>query len=248
MAVSPERDPTSWLNVYSPLLIAPTERRTLDQAPLLDFENIGMEGIAAWLARAPDLGPLVEAVAESPFLDEVAMPLRLFELASSAEGLHRRIRSDHTRMSKGEARKARRTVKTALSKQLPQAIQKVIRQAVAHIHEPTYADRLRDLVAQVEEVAPGLAGFDSETWIKYVKDARNSIAHQLEDETRRVTPEQRMVLYQSLHWLLLILVLAHIGVSSELLGFEVQRNDGYYKFRLTAKAWLPELYSATPSS
>jgi hypothetical protein len=151
-------------------------------------------------------------------------------------------------MSKGEARKARRTVKTALSKQLPQAIQKVIRQAVAHIHEPTYADRLRDLVAQVEEVAPGLAGFDSETWIKYVKDARNSIAHQLEDETRRVTPEQRMVLYQSLHWLLLILVLAHIGVSSELLGFEVQRNDGYYKFRLTAKAWLPELYSATPSS
>jgi hypothetical protein len=89
-------------------------------------------------------------------------------------------------------------------------------------NQPTFAERLRELLPPVEGVAPGLIGHDRDAWVRDVKQARNMEAHRFPRKpAERAKYRQRVddyyVLATSTDWVLRIALLLRLGVPSQLL-------------------------------
>jgi hypothetical protein len=77
-----------WLTVHSGALKAPADEIIPAPRVLLSMDQIGLEGVAAWLESTPCLGPLPSIVAKVASSPGDTPETQLLQLATAAEGLH----------------------------------------------------------------------------------------------------------------------------------------------------------------
>jgi hypothetical protein len=112
-----------------------------------------------WLDAAPRLRPIPSLVAEVATHPGRTLANQLLEIAIAAEGLHRRLRPNERVMSLGQAANARRLGRDAVAAKVRQRVN----DALLHLEEPTYAERLRFLTDLVRDAVPGATG-ETENW------------------------------------------------------------------------------------
>jgi hypothetical protein len=118
--------------------------------------------------------------------------------------------------------------------------------ALAHIDEPTYANRLRLLTELSRDAVPGATG-DTPEWERRIRAARNGFAHQTvpasQDDDREW--QEYLVLLRSLRWVLTGALLLQAGLDPERLRERLQQHQPYQFLLRQARQWLPDLYPAS---
>ncbi|KAB1118863.1 hypothetical protein F6X54_01415 [Micromonospora aurantiaca] len=233
-----------WLHVHSTYTSPESDSRPTQRKILVTFQSLGTQGVATWLERADQLGALVHIVGDIFAGSKATIETQLLQLAAAAEGIHRRLYDDTPRLNSTEVDLARTTVKEAI-RDLPAHIREAIKQNTAHISDPTFAQRLVRLSDEARRLLPEVTGTHPAIWARYVKNVRNSYAHQLTDEDRRPTLDEQVVLWLSLKWLLVTLLLASVGVQKEIIDKRIGDSENYQRFLAQATAWFPAAYGRT---
>ena len=147
-----------WMRVVHPLIEAD------DVEPprhvLLWREQLDLSMIGAWLGKANELSPVPQLVAGVAFgPSSRTLENQLLELATAAEGLHRRLFPSERLMSRSKAERTARDASYAVLGDVRQ----LVRERLAHLEEPSYRDRLNKLI----ERAGGSAGMvgSPEEWV-----------------------------------------------------------------------------------
>ncbi len=233
-------DGDPWLQVLHPGLAPVSDELLPGHQVLLTRQHLGLRELARWLAEAGGLSPvpqLVAAVAVSP--SQRTVQNQLLELAAAAEGLHRRLYPDQRIVSREQAHQARRDASYAVLEE----VRGRVKQALGHLDEPTYRDRLQVLVERGRHAAPGVTG-NADQWIGRIVPARNGFAHQLTDSKNRALElEEYLVLLRSLRWLLTSLLLVEAGTAPQVVAARLGQHQPYLHLHRQALRWLPAIYS-----
>jgi hypothetical protein len=232
--------PDRIISVYGPTVwdeIDDDEDRTSN---LLEFSSIGLAGIARWLSLHRVVEPLGSLVADARFSSDADLSTRVFQLASAAEGLHRRFYDDEPRIDKNVARVVRRAAKRIFSRFEPDILAAVT-DGLVFIGQPTFAQRLTRLMREVRGINSAVFGSDPDKWIQKVKSARNQVAHQLHGKDSLPEREQ-IVMVNSLYWVLAVLMLYQCGVSTHDLSMALSKNRRFRGFLRQGEAWMPDVY------
>jgi hypothetical protein len=139
-------------------------------------------------------------------------------------------------MSRIEARQTRRDASYAVREE----VRERVRQALMHLEDPSYRDRLLALVEESKLAVPGLTGRTAD-WIGRIVAVRNGFAHQLRDSETEL--EEHLVLLRSLRWLLTSLLLIEAGTVPEVLAGRLGQHQPYLHLRRQAQRWLPSVYA-----
>lgn len=91
-----------WLEVRRPDLREPAEDLLHVHEVLLTRADLGVEHLATWLAAAPGLRPIPSQVAEVATAPDRTLANQLLEMATAAEGLHRRLRPKQRVMTRSQ--------------------------------------------------------------------------------------------------------------------------------------------------
>lgn len=235
-----------WLTVHSAAMRDPSTEILPLPRILLPLAQTGVEGVAAWLDSTGRLGPLPSVVARVANSPDDTVEAQLLELSSAAEGLHRLLLPQHKRMTKEQAKEARRKAVEAV-KDLGEGVRNAVEAALQHLTDQSYPRRLLDLAEHVEHAVPGVTGNTVE-WKKRVTSARNDFAHKLEhgflDEA---TAEESVAMLLSLRWLLIGMLLLQTGIDPPVLGRRLIDHEPYQLFLAQARAWLPAVYDDNQS-
>ena len=224
-----------WLSVVHPLIAADDTERP--RHLLLWREQLDLSMIGTWLSKANDLSPvpqLVAGVALSP--SDRTLENQLLELATAAEGLHRRLYPKQRSMAPAKAR----TVQRDASDAVPKEVRQLVRERLGHLAEPTYRDRLHTLIERAGDL-PSMIG-DAEAWVGKVTPARNGFAHRLAGGKGAAELDEHLVLMRSLRWFLTSLLLLEAGVESAILRERLGDHQPYLHFLRQARRWLPDVY------
>jgi hypothetical protein len=199
---------------------------------LLPLAKLDMGIVATWLNLAGNLGPI-------PFLAiEYRAPLQPEAqlIATALESLHRRLHPERRRFqaSENQRNKARRAAVAAAVEVLKgtadddEVVRRAYREALGHVQDPSYADRLTELLPQVHTLAPGLLGPSLSAWIKDMGEVRNTQSHglQRDDELGEPGISRYYVLGASGRWALKILLLLQL-VRSEALRSALWDSDRF---------------------
>ncbi|MEV7098497.1 HEPN domain-containing protein [Amycolatopsis sp. NPDC051045] len=185
---------------------------------------LAAEALVAFESLAP-----VSDIASKHKLDKMTLESALLANASSLEGLHRRRgkTKPFPTLSNGQTEKiakhaavaaASKAIKLgALSNEHIESFTKRMRASFEHLNEPTFNERLNELLPPIESIAPGLIGHDRAKWISEVVSARNLEAHRFDKEIPNHL-ERNDNYYQlavSTEWVLWIAVLLRLGVDQE---------------------------------
>jgi hypothetical protein len=232
-----------WLEVHRPELREPADDLLHVDQVLLTRAGLGVEHLATWLAAPPCLRPIPSQVAEVATAPDRTLANQLLEMAAAAEGLHRRLRPKQRVMTRAQARAARRQARSAVT---DPGLRTRVAQALAHLDEPTYADRLRFLTELSRDAVPGATG-DTPEWERRIRAVRNGFAHQTvptsQDDDREW--QEYLVLLRSLRWVLTGALLLQAGLDPERLGVRLQQHQPYQFLLRQARQWLPDLYPAS---
>ena len=240
-----------WLEVHRPELREPADDLLPVDEVLLTRAGLGVGHLATWLAAAPGLRPIPSQVAEVATAPDRTLANQLLEMAAAAEGLHRRLRPRQRVMTRAQARAARRQARSAVTD--PDLRRRVV-QALAHIDEPTYADRLHFLSKLSQDAVPDATG-DTPEWERRIRAVRNGFAHQTvptsrdDDEADDEADDDRewqeyLVLLRSLRWVLTGALLLQAGLDPARLRERLQQHQPYQFLLRQARQWLPDLYPA----
>ena len=203
---------------------------------LLWREQLDLSMIGAWLCKANELSPVPQLVAGVAFgSSNRTLENQLLELATAAEGLHRRLFPNERLMSRS---KAERTASDASYAVLGD-VRQLVRKRLAHLEEPSYRDRLNKLIERAGDSA-GMVG-SPEEWVGRVLPARNGFAHRLTGG-KGADMDEHLVLMRSLRWLLTTLLLLEAGVDPSLLQQRLGEHQPYLHFLRQARRWLPDVY------
>jgi hypothetical protein len=161
-----------WLRVVHPLIAA--DDAESPRQVLLSRGQLPLDRIGTWMSKVDDLSPvpqLVAGVAQSS--SDRTLENQLLELATAAEGLHRRLYPQQRSMPRDKADRAAHDASHAV----PEDVRRLVRERLAHLEEPSYRDRLNKLIEQ----AGGLSSMvgEPEAWVGRVIPARNGFAHRL---------------------------------------------------------------------
>jgi hypothetical protein len=227
-------------------------------ASLLNPQDLTLVGVAKALPLFEAWAPIAE-IASKHLVYQVTQELAVLSYAASLEGLHRRCypeskpfpeltKSVAKRVLKAAVRAAVAATKeaNALSADEDDAGERFTRK-FQNFNERSYAERLDELTARVEAVAPGLLGQDRGEWIKGLVRARNAEAHRLAPLAKVAHEEYLDQYYQlavSAEWALRISVLLQLGVKEEALK---RRLRGHQKF-LFALANMDRCQHSWPGS
>jgi Apea-like HEPN len=231
-----------WLEVRRPELKEPADGLLGVHNVLLTRLDLGVGHLAAWLDAAPALRPIPSLVAEVATALGRTLANQLLEMAIAAEGLHRPLRPNDRVMSLGQAAKARRLGRDAVPPEHSE-IRKRVNDALLHLEEPTYAERLHFLTDLVGEAVPGATG-DTEQWESRTKAVRNGFAHQVVPPADDGEWHEYFVLLRTLRWVLTGALLLQTGLEPALLGERLQQYEPYRFLLRQAQLWLPDLYAA----
>lgn len=208
---------------------------------LLPFSEIGTAGVAAWLNQVNELGPLPAVVADAATTSGRSLEAQVLELTTVAEGLHRRLFATQSRVEPKLAAQARSSAVQGVE-HLGQPVTQAVREALGHLSEPTYRERMVALAEAAEVAVPGVAG-RVDHWASKVVKARNAFAHLLPQGPPGTSAvDDWLTVTQSLRWLLTGLLLLQTGVAPESLGRRFEQHPPYRLFRRQAQSWLPQVY------
>jgi hypothetical protein len=235
-----------WLKVRRPELKEPANNLLDVHEVLLTRLNLGVGHLAAWLDAAAALRPIPSLVAEVATTPDRTLENQLLEMAIAAEGLHRRLRPNERAMSHAEANKARRLGRDAVAPELRQKVN----DALLHLEEPIYAERLHFLTDLVREAVPGATGA-TEEWERRIKAVRNGFAHRIAPRSQASGAaagdgewHEYLVLLRTLRWILTGVLLLQTGLEPGQLGMRLQQHEPYRFLLRQAQRWLPDLYAA----
>ncbi|MFC0248260.1 MULTISPECIES: HEPN domain-containing protein [Citricoccus] len=203
--------------------------------PLLSLDSLTLDIVGQWLNRSDQLGPIPFMV----FPGDLALQVEAFVVASALEGTHRRLHPDEVRrglqeVPKAELKRAKKAAKKAgvealdPSPEYVKDVEAAFAQAVGHVEELTFAERIEHIVGRVSEVAPGLLGPSSEGWIKSLRDIRNTQAHALtkHDDFNQAEVSLYYVMSRTGRWVLRIRLLQEL-VSDDQLGAALRRSSDF---------------------
>ncbi|MEV7968684.1 HEPN domain-containing protein [Sphaerisporangium sp. NPDC088356] len=245
-----------WVDVRHPLLQESSDEPLLAHEIFLTRDRLTLRHLATWLEVAANLSPIPALVTETINAPGRPLPSQLLEMASAAEGLHRRLMPTDRRMSRSAKDRARRLAKKAV----PEEVQERVSEALMHIDEPSYMERLRYLTDLTRLAVPDAAGVTAQmqtgrtpdttkVWEERIKAVRNGFAHQTpgtksteEDEAWR----EHVILLRTLYWVLVAALLLQTGVEPSQLKERVQTYDPYSTLLRQARRWIPAIY-APPS-
>jgi hypothetical protein len=206
---------------------------------LFTREVVTLDHAAQWLTRAPSWSPIPGMVAAIRTGSERTLANQLLDLATAAEGLHRRLPMQSRTISHGQARSARHAARDAVDPELSDRVN----DALLHLNDPTYAERLHVVTDLAASAIPEAMG-NRDQWEQRIKQVRNGFAHQV--PTRSATDEwqEYLVLLRTMRWVLIIAMLNLAGVSPAALGERLRAYEPY-RFQLRqARRWIPGLYPA----
>ncbi|MER6725766.1 MULTISPECIES: HEPN domain-containing protein [Streptomyces] len=208
--------------------------------PLLTLEDVGILGVAEWISSYPQVSPIPALVSNIAASDHGrTVENKVLELAASLEGLHRRLYPQVRRMSKTQADRVRRMARDSV----PEEYARIVNDALFHLYDPTYHERLVQLLDDVEEIAPGIVG-DRDQWLHQVKSARNGFAHQLPNAGKGDI-ESLHALSQSLRWVLTFRLLRLTGMNERIISRRIREYHPYADFLTYAKRANPDAWPAS---
>lgn len=231
-----------WLEMHHPGLRAPAEEVRPTHRQLLPLAVLGLDRVATWLNAVEDLGPLPPVVAAAAAKPASTLETQLLELATVAEGLHRRLFKESRRLSPEQARVARKAVSDAVD-HLDQDVRNVVEGAMTHIEDPSFPQRLMQLADYVAGAMPGVTGRPNR-WKHYVTETRNESAHRDYDFLAPNRVSELVSVLQSLRWVLTGLLLLQTGLPPADLAARIEAHQPYILFRQQAREWLPRVFEA----
>lgn len=197
----------------------------------LPLNKLDMGLVARWIELAAELGPI-------PFIalgDKAPLQPEAQLIATALEGLHRRLHPERRRFqaTKNQCKKARQAAVAAAAEVFKGVVEedvvsKAYREALGHVQDLSYAERLEELLPPVEVTAPGLLGPSRSAWIKDMGEARNTQSHGLDrdDELDDAGISRYYVLASSGRWALKILLLRQL-VSLDVLRSSLWDSDRF---------------------
>lgn len=175
----------------------PREERLEMLAPLADVK---LTGVAAWLNKVEQLGPLPPVVARfSAHQASVRVETELLEMTTVAEGLHARLYPDERRLDVATCEDVCGRVLGALD-EVGDQVKDIIRGMLEHLSDPGYTSRLKGLARRIEGVAPKICG-KSNRWAEEVSKARNKYAHRSAGFLDESDVDVLLTVMESLRWL-----------------------------------------------
>lgn len=197
---------------------------------LLPPGSLTLDTVHRALCIFDELAPVPE-VASKRMTERATVEQAVLSNAAALEGLHRPRESapfPAVEDPRPIAKVAAEAATTALVEQGLLAQQEVpatvrrLTTTFALFNQPTFAERLRELLPPVEAVAPGLIGPRRSRWVRDVTDARHREAHRfISDPSEREAYRQRVDNYIQLaistEWVLRIALLLRLDVPPELL-------------------------------
>lgn len=208
---------------------------------LLPMRDLKLPVFAWWLPLAAKLDPF-HFIANAP-MNVLQVDAQV--LATALEGIHRRL-YDHERplspMSKKAVERSMKVARqagiealknegfndTALADDLLQGV-------LNHIDQQSYAERVKQLVVPVANLAPGMFGPDLDEWVAMVKRIRNAQSHQLKVGFDESAVSVYYTASVACRWLLSLTILSklvpeeHIAAAlkeSETFQFALANMDG----------------------
>ena len=232
----------SWLEVRRPELKEPAGDLLPVHEVFLTRMDLGLGHLAVWLDAATRLRPIPSLVAEIATAPDRTLVNQLLEMAIAAEGLHRRLQPNDRVMSLGQARQARRQARNAID---DPKVRERVNDALLHLEEPTYAERLSFITDLTSEAVPDATGQTIE-WERRIKNVRNGFAHQTAPPSDGDNEEwqEYLVLLRTLRWVLTGALLLQTGIEPGRLSERLQQHEPYQFLLRQARQWLPDLYSA----
>ncbi|WP_405475597.1 HEPN domain-containing protein [Paenarthrobacter ilicis] len=201
---------------------------------LLPLYELDLKVVGAWLSKARKLGPIPFVAAA----DRGVLQVDAQMLATALEGLHRRLDPGAKRfdppVSVNKLQTVRRKATSAAVVALEGVVdaptaKKAYNEALIHVGELSYADRLTEMLPRVGNVAPGLLGPSLEEWIRDTKDLRNVQSHGLtqDDDFGEEEFARYYVLAASARWALKILLLLDLTDDDALIRSSLEESDKF---------------------
>jgi hypothetical protein len=234
-----DRDDDPWLELIHPGIEPASEDLLPGHEILLTREHLGLSEVSQWLSRAGGLSPLPQLVAGVAVASSArTVQNQLLELAAAAEGLHRRLYPNERAMNADLAKQARRDASNVVLEQ----VRPRVSQALLHLAEPTFRERLEALLDRGREATPGIPA-DRGEWTSRIVAARNGFAHQLSPRGGSALEfEEHFVLLQSLRWLLTSLLLLEAGVHPGTIATRLRQHQPYLHLGRQARRWMPSVF------
>lgn len=229
-----------WVDVRHPMIDITSSNpgdQLASRGVLFPREVVTLDHAAMWLARAPALSPIPGIVAAIRTGSERTLTNQLLDLAAAAEGLHRRLPDQPRAFTRAQATSARRAAREAVDS----AMRDRVNDALGHLDDPVYAERLHAVTDLAAVSIPEAMG-DRALWEQRITQVRNGFAHQL--PTRSATHEwqEYLVLLRSLRWVLVTALLSLAGIDSAALAERLRAHEPY-RFQLRqARRWTPDLF------
>ena len=224
-----------WLNVVHPLIAAADTEHP--RHLLLWREQLDLSMIGNWLSKADDLSPVPQLVAGVALShSDRTLENQLLELATAAEGLHRRLYREQRSMDRAKAK----TIQRDASDAVPEEVRQLVKERLGHLEEPTYRDRLYTLIERAGDLTSMLG--DANAWVAKITPARNGFAHRLISGREASALDGHFVLLRSLRWFLTSLLLLEAGVEPAVLRGRLDDHQPYLHFLRQARRWLPDVY------
>ncbi|AOY74420.1 hypothetical protein ARZXY2_4921 (plasmid) [Arthrobacter sp. ZXY-2] len=208
------------------------EQKFLRSSALLPLGKLGMEEMASWLVLAAKLDPFPYIANLKPTVVQVDAQV----LVTALEGLHRRLHINERPFHEVSVRGVERAMKAArlagvhalVSEGLTDesVANKVLRDALSYVDQPSYHARIVQLVSPVLEIAPGVCGPELEPWLAIVKKIRNDQSHQLLGTFSAAELGPYFVATTSCKWVLVLRILLEI-VSPEDLRGAVRKSQSF---------------------
>jgi hypothetical protein len=239
-------DGDPWLRVVSRNLYAniPDEF-----SPLLTTDELTLDRVAKWLPLHETLDDLDWAVAEPP---TGPIQTSLLARASVAEGVHRRLFPESRRfdLTKGALKNIREELRDRGTELFRQhgiddktRTDKCISDALNYMNDISFRDRVDEMVAVVNNVAPIVLAAIPDSSRQLVR-ARNDLAHYGEShntESFEAKIDRWTVFYLAIPWMLRVILLERAGVEPETLRNALDESMAFAYYRATIKSIVDDL-------
>ncbi|MGF1598084.1 MAG: HEPN domain-containing protein [Acidimicrobiales bacterium] len=202
----------------------------------VDFSEV----VEAWWELHSDLGIVPDLVAELRKSDRHGGALFL-TAASAVEGYHRH-RNRRRKATPDHKRRLAGILDSA-----PVADREWLREKLRFSHEPTFADRISEVVLYAGPMFADLVG-DLESWIQWVKNSRNSVAHR-DPKMNRPEDDWKTTIWvtESIRWLMTLVLLNELGVPADIVEGGVRRERGLAGTRRALQSVQPRWYGISPT-
>jgi hypothetical protein len=235
----------TWCQVFGPLVedadpSGGAGRRTVVPV-LLDHGALTLDHMARWCGLTVDLSPAPHVVAAALSGEFTTVETEALTLATTAEGLDRRLHPEERRFEAETVERARAQMQ---SLGIDDALLAAMLGLLGHIHEPSMPQRVTRLAESVATAAPDCVGRVNR-WKRQVTDMRIAGAHGLESQS---TGDDGLLglhaLTRSLRWALRIRLLQECGVADADITSALASSAEYSRDRRHWRTQLPIVFQS----